>query len=100
MFQTRGVGAPAWPLDCGESGMEGAPARCVRVVALLLTVVLVLSASLGVMSRAASGAEVPSLSAEPSTVYVGWMDEIINWNRSEEHTSELQSRLHLVCRLL
>src|SRR5687768_12878049 len=22
------------------------------------------------------------------------------WNRSEEHTSELQSRLHLVCRLL
>src|SRR2546429_1686595 len=24
----------------------------------------------------------------------------ITWNRSEEHTSELQSRLHLVCRLL
>src|SRR2546429_7178379 len=24
----------------------------------------------------------------------------IRWNRSEEHTSELQSRLHLVCRLL
>src|SRR2546422_6421537 len=23
-----------------------------------------------------------------------------HWNRSEEHTSELQSRLHLVCRLL
>src|SRR5687768_17886954 len=23
-----------------------------------------------------------------------------NWIRSEEHTSELQSRLHLVCRLL
>src|SRR2546429_5283200 len=23
-----------------------------------------------------------------------------NWQRSEEHTSELQSRLHLVCRLL
>src|SRR2546422_4704467 len=34
-----------------------------------------------------------------------WMDEL-NWMefreivRSEEHTSELQSRLHLVCRLL
>src|SRR5256884_43706 len=27
----------------------------------------------------------------------GWMRPI---NRSEEHTSELQSRLHLVCRLL
>src|SRR2546422_1826978 len=25
---------------------------------------------------------------------------ITSWNRSEEHTSELQSRLHLVCRLL
>src|SRR2546422_2400281 len=24
----------------------------------------------------------------------------ISWSRSEEHTSELQSRLHLVCRLL
>src|SRR5687768_18235705 len=26
--------------------------------------------------------------------------EALNWYRSEEHTSELQSRLHLVCRLL
>src|SRR2546422_9847267 len=25
---------------------------------------------------------------------------VLPWNRSEEHTSELQSRLHLVCRLL
>src|SRR5256884_5523748 len=25
---------------------------------------------------------------------------ILAWRRSEEHTSELQSRLHLVCRLL
>src|SRR2546422_7678220 len=24
----------------------------------------------------------------------------VGWRRSEEHTSELQSRLHLVCRLL
>src|ERR1041385_9382625 len=29
----------------------------------------------------------------------GW-DAEKPWNRSEEHTSELQSRLHLVCRLL
>src|SRR2546422_3270442 len=27
-------------------------------------------------------------------------DEKLIYNRSEEHTSELQSRLHLVCRLL
>src|SRR2546422_7466743 len=26
--------------------------------------------------------------------------EVVDVNRSEEHTSELQSRLHLVCRLL
>src|SRR2546422_7687573 len=26
--------------------------------------------------------------------------QIARWKRSEEHTSELQSRLHLVCRLL
>src|SRR2546429_6376591 len=30
--------------------------------------------------------------------YVGWGTHFID--RSEEHTSELQSRLHLVCRLL
>src|SRR2546422_1256591 len=28
------------------------------------------------------------------------IDYITAWKRSEEHTSELQSRLHLVCRLL
>src|SRR2546422_11585279 len=31
------------------------------------------------------------------TRLTGWVDQV---NRSEEHTSELQSRLHLVCRLL
>ena len=30
----------------------------------------------------------------------GWCPESIDNERSEEHTSELQSRLHLVCRLL
>src|SRR2546422_7061259 len=28
-----------------------------------------------------------------------WVGQVLHW-RSEEHTSELQSRLHLVCRLL
>src|SRR2546422_6123180 len=28
------------------------------------------------------------------------LSEMVEENRSEEHTSELQSRLHLVCRLL
>src|SRR2546422_4085465 len=30
----------------------------------------------------------------------GWMESESPGTRSEEHTSELQSRLHLVCRLL
>src|SRR2546429_5210977 len=29
-----------------------------------------------------------------------WRERILTCARSEEHTSELQSRLHLVCRLL
>src|SRR2546422_1362980 len=36
---------------------------------------------------------------DPKKVLVGAAD-LADWNRSEEHTSELQSRLHLVCRLL
>src|SRR2546422_5726646 len=40
-----------------------------------------------ITSASLPGSSVPSLSAMPS-------------RRSEEHTSELQSRLHLVCRLL
>src|SRR5687768_18100811 len=31
---------------------------------------------------------------------LGFDPDRLNVNRSEEHTSELQSRLHLVCRLL
>src|SRR5256884_3586964 len=38
---------------------------------------------------------VPDLIAAIEAFLAGW-----NENRSEEHTSELQSRLHLVCRLL
>src|SRR5438309_5706749 len=29
-----------------------------------------------------------------------WVAYLKEWNRSEEHTSELQSQFHLVCRLL
>src|SRR5687768_17988857 len=50
--------------------------------------------------------DVPIINAITSTqpqVYYTFQAEagvIINIDRSEEHTSELQSRLHLVCRLL
>src|ERR1041385_7309708 len=37
-----------------------------------------------------------------SNAWVTWvnLEQLSAWHRSEEHTSELQSRLHLVCRLL
>src|SRR5687768_17657789 len=42
--------------------------------------------------------EPPSCSASFSASLRRWLDA--DGGRSEEHTSELQSRLHLVCRLL
>src|SRR3989442_15322471 len=36
----------------------------------------------------------------PDPTIVGYADSAHNAGRSEEHTSELQSRPHLVCRLL
>src|SRR3989449_11442016 len=36
----------------------------------------------------------------PPREYRAGLAEVIKYGRSEEHTSELQSRLHLVCRLL
>src|SRR2546429_7277667 len=48
------------------------------------------------LSQARMGLPATSLSIQrsPASMLVWWM------RRSEEHTSELQSRLHLVCRLL
>src|SRR3712207_8736201 len=36
----------------------------------------------------------------PSTELLDYLRQIVNHPRSEEHTSELQSRQYLVCRLL
>src|SRR5687768_18089096 len=44
--------------------------------------------------------EPPTLLSLPDRIHTRILDELFNDNRSEEHTSELQSRLHLVCRLL
>src|SRR2546429_1883122 len=41
-----------------------------------------------------------ALSAEPARPCRVHAPRLCGANRSEEHTSELQSRLHLVCRLL
>src|SRR2546422_517572 len=46
---------------------------------------------------------VPSQAASPATIELVWKKQPLplgDGERSEEHTSELQSRLHLVCRLL
>src|SRR2546422_7961386 len=41
-----------------------------------------------------------SVVLQDSILFVGTIRDNIAQGRSEEHTSELQSRLHLVCRLL
>src|SRR5205809_4247068 len=46
-------------------------------------------------------ATLATTTAETIPAAAGWLDPFLEmWRRSEEHTSELQSRLHLVCRLL
>src|ERR1041385_3223010 len=40
-----------------------------------------------------------SLAGLPGSLVGAWLTNFIQRRRSEEHTSELQSRLHLVCRL-
>src|SRR2546429_5986259 len=42
----------------------------------------------------------PGVMPSPSWANVRGRSEAVTTERSEEHTSELQSRLHLVCRLL
>src|SRR2546429_4271890 len=69
-----------------------------------------ISASIKGMVTDSSGAPVPSSSVNAKNIETGAIrsattDEagrylVLSLPRSEEHTSELQSRLHLVCRLL
>src|SRR3989449_7824240 len=54
-------------------------------------------------SRIACEYEIERAIKEEGQVLLGWRDVPVDDSdlaRSEEHTSELQSRLHLVCRLL
>src|SRR5689334_24823632 len=44
--------------------------------------------------------QIRSLLAQWPSMPVPVVAERIGWTRSEEHTSELQSQFHLVCRLL
>src|SRR2546422_5006746 len=51
-------------------------------------------------SEAKNSSEVGSIQWRSSTAMMSGCRSSSPWKRSEEHTSELQSRLHLVCRLL
>src|SRR2546422_7006404 len=50
--------------------------------------------------RAGWATAVTGVAGQPDTYYFGAAGGGVWKTRSEEHTSELQSRLHLVCRLL
>src|SRR2546422_5173292 len=67
------------------------PVFAVMLIAFLVT--------LGIFSYRTLGVDLFPR-ADPATVYVGVELPGASPERSEEHTSELQSRLHLVCRLL
>src|SRR2546422_7215589 len=65
------------------------PAKYVTALGSLVTFPMFLGNSPTIFGVLYPAAEVPGADAGGTAV-----------NRSEEHTSELQSRLHLVCRLL
>src|SRR5690625_7090075 len=67
------------------------------------TMFAMLSALLLIITKSSPTTETARSAALPVTISITWSmigcpDE--NFTRSEEHTSELQSRGHLVCRLL
>src|SRR3989449_5082200 len=85
------VGSGTWRKTCANSAgpsLQAQPAPCDSAVRRM-----------AVMSSADIGSTEDTLSESPSEN--GARDDIPeDVARSEEHTSELQSRLHLVCRLL
>src|SRR2546422_8579983 len=67
--------------------------RSSRARAALIALAMMARATLGFLSRNSPSASFTTVFTMPSTSELPSL-------RSEEHTSELQSRLHLVCRLL
>src|SRR5439155_5854848 len=71
----------------------------VIIVALLIILLVVRRCT----SSSASNYQTATVTRGPITQLVtatGTLNPVVNVQRSEEHTSELQSRGHLVCRLL
>src|SRR5216683_616596 len=75
----------AWPLITAEPRMPSA---------LPATSMWSRSSTMSMISSTTRPIERPS----SANTRIGWAPEV--WTRSEEHTSELQSRSDLVCRLL
>src|SRR2546428_5334867 len=69
--------------------------------ALPILLLLVLVAMYGIIGELSNpGAILPGVVGAIALILVLYMTTILPVNRSEEHTSELQSRSDLVCRLL
>src|ERR1035438_10795367 len=71
-----------------------------RILVLLGAALLGFAACLGAIRLAGAWSLFPNRDLDRSSAYVREVLKIVNENRSEEHTSELQSLRHLVCRLL
>src|SRR2546429_5119923 len=81
----------------GEKNLEGAAEAAVQGIALGV-IVAVVTGAIGV---AFAPRLLALMGASPEVLTIGsTYARIMLGGRSEEHTSELQSRLHLVCRLL
>src|SRR5687768_18121407 len=80
----------------------------IRIRSQLAVVAIICAGSAGGCATAQTAAERVAVAAvdfvTPTGGSIGsgiiWQDPLGVVHRSEEHTSELQSRLHLVCRLL
>src|SRR2546422_4995684 len=100
--------------DCGRNRADAGPntAGALGIGYPLLVASAALAAhpdrGLRFFNRGISGNTVPDLQERWATDTLALRPDVLsiligvndNWHRSEEHTSELQSRLHLVCRLL
>src|SRR5690625_5756345 len=76
--------------------------RKVRNLRYLILGWLLIAGLLNYMDRSSISIAAPFMMEDLglSNTDIGLMGAVFSWTRSEEHTSELQSRGHLVCRLL
>src|SRR5437870_11352442 len=81
-------------------GYAGNAAIGVGIQIFIVVIVFVISVFSGMGVLVARFAGANERDKVNRTVYQAFLAAVALWGRSEEHTSELQSRGHLVCRLL